>query len=74
MIDKNCLIFTLNTAPQPMEILHSSNSLNETEKEGIMPVTVDESHISTPIQKPSQLNQELNFANIVNVTEFSIIL
>lgn len=57
-----------------MEIPHSINSLNETEKEGIMPVTVDESHISTPIQKSSQLNQQLNFANIVNVTQFSIIL
>ena len=64
-------MFNVNTTPQPMKTPHSSNSPNKIEKEGITPITVVESHISTPIQKHSQSNQELNSPNVVNVTQSS---
>ena len=65
------LIKLVNTTPQPMETPYSSKTPNETEKEDIMPVTVDEFPNSTHIQKPSQSNQESNSANIINVTQSS---
>ena len=70
-IDKSRLLPTINTTPQPAEAPHSSKTPNETEKGGIMPVTVEEPQNSTPIQKPSQLNHESNFANIVKVAQSS---
>lgn len=36
-----------------------------------MPVTVDEFPNSSPIEKHSQSNQELNSVNIINVTQSS---
>ena len=68
-IDKSCLMPTVNITPQPAEAPHSSKTPNEIEKGGIMPVTVDEPQYSTPIQRPSQSNQELNSANTVYVTK-----
>ena len=68
-IDKSCLMPTVNITPQPAEAPHSSKTPNEIEKGGIMPVMVDEPQYSTPIQKPSQSNQESNSANTVYVTK-----
>ena len=62
---------TINITSQPVEPPHSSKTPNETEKRGIMPVTVDEPQYSTLIQKPSQSNQESNSANTVKVTKNS---
>lgn len=60
-------MLTINNTPTPMETLYLSKTPNETEKED-MPVTVDEFPNSSPIEKHSQSNQELNSVNI-NVTQ-----
>ena len=70
--DKSHLMPIINITPQPAETPHSSKTPNETKKEGIMPATVDEPQYSTPIQKPSQSNQESNSENTVYVRENSI--
>ena len=70
-IDKSRLMPTINITSQPVEPPHSSKTPNETEKGGIMPVTVDEPQYSTLIQKPSQSNPESNSANTVNIIKNS---